>query len=148
MKRKITVAAGIVLRTYDVDSVLLLWNRWRRRWEWPGGKAEKTDATLRATAVRETLEETGLVVPVDHYLGTVQLPPTNSPRRRRYVHYSTYGTWVPTEQRVRVDNVVHTAARWVPVAYLDAYLAGELLDRLRSYLGVETWPVARQAPMW
>jgi 8-oxo-dGTP pyrophosphatase MutT (NUDIX family) len=37
----------------------------------PGGRFEKDDADLRATAVRETREEVGLVLDPAHFLGTL-----------------------------------------------------------------------------
>lgn len=44
----------------------------RRRWSLPGGAREDGE-TLEQTAIRETLEETGLVVSVDHLIGTYGL---------------------------------------------------------------------------
>lgn len=59
------------------DSVLLIrraeraGDPWSGQMALPGGRRDPTDADPRDTAVRETLEEVGLELPVDRYLATL-----------------------------------------------------------------------------
>ncbi|TDV56460.1 NUDIX hydrolase [Actinophytocola oryzae] len=52
------VPASLVVVTHD-DAVLMMFDRWRRQWELPGGQREPGE-TARQTAVRELREETGI----------------------------------------------------------------------------------------
>jgi 8-oxo-dGTP diphosphatase len=57
----------------DQGRVLLIKENYdRRRWGFPGGRAERGEAP-QDTAVRETREETGLDVEVDHLVGLYRL---------------------------------------------------------------------------
>lgn len=72
--RIVQAAAAVVFRE---DGRLLLVRRGREpqrgRWSVPGGKVEPGETVAQA-AVRETREETGVRVRVDHELGTVRIP--------------------------------------------------------------------------
>ena len=70
-------AVALVLRERDDGRPELLFIRraehekdpWSGHMGFPGGRAERGDASLEATAVRETLEETGLVVDPGELVG-------------------------------------------------------------------------------
>lgn len=58
---------------FDDGRVLLVKEGYdRRRWSLPGGAIEPGE-TPEETAIRETFEETGLRVAIDHLIGTYSL---------------------------------------------------------------------------
>jgi 8-oxo-dGTP pyrophosphatase MutT (NUDIX family) len=122
-------AVAVVLREGEVGLDLLFMRRaehpddpWSGQMSFPGGRAEKGDADLAATAVRETLEETGidlardadLLGPLDEVRAMARLRPmdlTIAPfvfRLRRAVTPTLSGEvrslhWLPLDDLARPD---------------------------------------------
>lgn len=72
-------SVSLVLRVAPSLEVLLIkraeavGDRWSGQMALPGGRRDADDPTLLATAIRETAEETGVVLTeVDHYLGALE----------------------------------------------------------------------------
>lgn len=162
---KIQQAAGVVVRNREHDEILMVHNRWRRCWEYPGGGARPDDhGSGRLTAQRELLEETGLRVRVRWLLGVDDVPRT----LRRPLRYATYAALVSRSDVDRVGvklSSEHDDWRWMhvdAVAGAPDLLTG-LRDRLPRLLAPHRWPyrllqdpandwlpssVAPQQPMW
>jgi mutator protein MutT len=101
------------------------------QWSVPGGHVEWGE-TLHEAVVRETLEETGLEVVVDRYLGWVE-------RIQDPYHYVIMDFAVtmldPATKPVAGDDAAEVA--WVPFADVsDLHLVGGLYEFLRD---VEVW---------
>lgn len=90
---------------------------WSGHMALPGGRREPRDADLLATALRETDEETGIVVPHGHVLGGLdELRP--SARRRFSITVTPFVAAVPLDTRpVPAPAEVETAL-WVPLPHL------------------------------
>ncbi|MFW6331624.1 MAG: NUDIX hydrolase [Gemmatimonadota bacterium] len=90
---------------------------WSGHMALPGGRREPRDADLLATALRETGEETGIVVPRAHVLGRLdELRP--SARRRFSITITPFVAAVPLDTRpVPAPAEVETAL-WVPLPHL------------------------------
>jgi len=72
-------AVALILKPTDEDFQVLLVKRvqnpkdpWSGNMALPGGKREPEDATLKATAIRETYEETGLHIENAQFLGVTR----------------------------------------------------------------------------
>ncbi|MEU0883347.1 NUDIX hydrolase [Lentzea sp. NPDC005914] len=55
---RVAVPASLVVVTH-ADTVLMMFDSWRKQWELPGGMREPSE-TMRQAAVRELREETGI----------------------------------------------------------------------------------------
>ena len=90
---------------------------WSGHMALPGGRREPTDPDLLATALRETEEETGIVVPRDRVLGPLdQLRPTA--RRRFRLVIAPFVATVPEDTRAVPDPSEVDEAIWVPLQHL------------------------------
>jgi 8-oxo-dGTP diphosphatase len=96
------------------------------RWSVPGGRVEAGE-TLHEALVRETFEETGLEVVVDHFLGWVE-------RIDEGFHFVILDFAVtaldPTQPPVAGDDAAE--ARWVPLTDVGDL---RLVDGLFEFLG-------------
>ena len=90
---------------------------WSGHMALPGGRKDAGDEDLLATALRETEEEVGLVVPPSALLGALdELRPTE--RRRFAITIAPYVAAVPVGSRpVPAPAEVETAV-WVPLPHL------------------------------
>lgn len=137
---KLVLAAGAVVLHRDC---LLLVQRSHPpqtgRWTLPGGRCEHGEAPADA-AVRETLEETGVVIAVRAQLGRVLIPhgddpsaPDFDPARAGVVYdivdfAATYLSGEPAAADDAAD------AAWVPLADLATWpVTYGLLDHLRAF---------------
>jgi 8-oxo-dGTP pyrophosphatase MutT (NUDIX family) len=90
---------------------------WSGHMALPGGRREPSDSGLLATALRETHEETGIVVPPDAVLGPLdEVRP--STRRRFSILIAPFVAVVPPGTRaVPAPSEVETAL-WIPLPHL------------------------------
>ncbi|MDY0910799.1 NUDIX hydrolase [Microbacterium sp. CFBP9034] len=93
------------------SKVLFGLNRWRQQWELPGGMID-ADETPRMAAVREVLEETGLVVHPDEleWVGLAAFELLNPPRRELAAVYRVSFVDTPS---------VHVSDELLEVAWLE-----------------------------
>ncbi len=81
LERRLPMPASLIVVRFR-DSVLMLFNGWRRQWELPGGRREPGE-TARQAAVRELVEETG-IGSVDLDFVAVAEVDLRRPSRREY----------------------------------------------------------------
>jgi len=82
----------------------------------PGGRREPDDADLLDTARRETLEETGLRLEREDYLGRLgEIHPLS--KRLPSICVTPFVAWMAAHQEVRVNHEL-TGHVWVPVSAL------------------------------
>lgn len=90
---------------------------WSGHMALPGGRREPGDADTMRTALRETEEETGIVVAAEAVLGPLgELRP--NARRRFPLIISPYVAVVPTDARPVPAPAEVDAAIWVPIPHL------------------------------
>lgn len=82
LERRLPMPASLVVVCFG-DSVLMIFDSWRRQWELPGGEREPGE-TARQAAVRELAEETGIRA-VDLDFVAVAECDLRRPNRREYV---------------------------------------------------------------
>lgn len=76
-------------------------------WEWPGGKQEKNE-TIEQAAVRETWEETGLIIKIEQFITYTESPnylcllflasPVDGDLELREPHKHREWKWFPADQ--------------------------------------------------
>ncbi|MGW1281630.1 NUDIX hydrolase [Streptomyces tsukubensis] len=122
------VALAVI--TNPVDAVLFVERRKADRtprWVFPGGKPEPGE-TAEQTALRETEEETGLIVKPIKRIGAASHHITG-----RYLIYIACalvsGTATPASPREVVD------VAWVPTRFVDVTVPG-IYEPVRRYLGL------------
>lgn len=81
------VACSLVVVRLDLD-VLLVFDRWRRRWEIPGGTRDPGESA-REAAVRELAEETGITGQVLEFGALAEFSLTDPPRHELGAIYAT-----------------------------------------------------------
>lgn len=90
---------------------------WSGHMALPGGRREPGDASLLETALRETREETGIVVPTSDVLGPLdELRPTS--RRRFSILIAPFVAVVPSGARATPSPDEVEVCLWVPVPHL------------------------------
>lgn len=91
---------------------------WSGHMALPGGRRERGDGNLVATALRETVEETGIVVPESRVLGGLdELRPGNE-RRRFHIVVAPFVAAVPVDTEARPAPEEVETAVWVPLPHL------------------------------
>jgi 8-oxo-dGTP pyrophosphatase MutT (NUDIX family) len=116
-------AVALVVRPALGDLELLLIRRaererdpWSGHMAFPGGRADVTDATLQATAMRETLEEVGIDLGrAGRYLGALDTlhPRAGAPR----IVVSPFAFAVE-HRTIAIPNAEVDSAFWIPLAEL------------------------------
>jgi len=106
--------------------VLVIHRAKRNDWGWPKGKAEPEDADAQATAIREVLEETGMLCRPGSSLGSISYVVDGRPKVVRYWAMEVEdGAFVPNREVDRIEWLGPAAAR----ARVDYALDREVLDR-------------------
>ena len=116
-------AVLLALRTTDPLELLLIeraekeGDPWSGHMALPGGRRESRDPDLMATALRETQEETGLVVPPDAVLGALdEVHP--AARRRFSIMIAPFVAVVPPDAVAVPSPAEVETALWVPLPHL------------------------------
>lgn len=81
LERRLPMPASLVV-VHCEDSVLMIFDSWRRQWELPGGKREPGE-TARQAAVRELAEETGIKAADLNFVAVAECD-LRRPNRREY----------------------------------------------------------------
>lgn len=147
----IEAAVAVVLRGQPEDLELLLIKRarnprdpWSGHMALPGGRQDATDADLVHTAVRETWEETGVVLrrePAHDPLGPLpRVAPQGAPLPRIRISPFVFG--VPADTRAYAASPEVARVHWTPLRLLRD---PGTLDRVEMSLpgGVRTFPCFR-----
>ena len=114
---------------------------WSGDLAFPGGGVDAEDAGPRAAAERETLEEIGLQLTADHYLGQLD----DLTGAYLSVRISCFVYLLPDKPRLRYNEEVGDSF-WVPLAVL---LEPERNERARfSYRGAKRTHPVIQLPEW
>ncbi len=99
---------------------------WSGHMALPGGRRSGEDEDLTATALRETAEETGIVVPREAVLGELDEVRPSS-RRRFSIAVSAFVAAVPQETRAVPAPAEVESALWIPLPHL---ASGEAVDEV------------------
>jgi 8-oxo-dGTP diphosphatase len=120
------VAVGLVVRGDEVLMVRRKRKEGRLRWNFPGGRVERSETPQQAVQ-REILEETGIVCRVDRELGVRQHPDTGAG--------ITYWrcTYITGEVRVKEAHKMDRA-RWVKAAAVESLVTTSLAAVVRKEL--------------
>jgi 8-oxo-dGTP pyrophosphatase MutT (NUDIX family) len=111
---------------------------WSGHMALPGGRRDPADAGLLATALRETHEETGIVVPPDAVLGPLDEVRPSS-RRRFSILIAPFVAVVPPGTRAVPAPAEVETALWIPLPHLASDTAvDEILIELEE--GSATFP--------
>lgn len=158
-------AVALVLRRNLSEAEMLVIKRsvserdhWSGHLALPGGRVEKDDASLLATAVRETFEEVGIDLEAGgEVLGRLGVVEPKSPLAPR-VSVAPFVLVAPAEYHVRHDGEVTpplvlseevAAAFWVPVSKLRTGGRSDVFKMV--FAGVEReWPAypSEHGPIW
>ena len=116
-------AVALVLRARSDLEVLLIKRAvfendpWSGHMALPGGREEEEDGSLVQTARRETLEETGLVLPSDGLLGELPVVSAQSARLPRF-RISPFVFGVEADADAWIASREVEALYWVPLGRL------------------------------
>ncbi len=131
-------AVSVILRQRPEPELLLVKRAasesdpWSGHMALPGGRRDPTDPSLLHTAIRETREETGIVLdPTHNRLGRLQVVAPHS-RRIPQVDISPFVFALPPEVKAKVNCSEIAEIFWVPVSHL---LAPETRGVLRLPMG-------------
>ncbi|MGH3813373.1 MAG: NUDIX hydrolase [Pseudonocardiaceae bacterium] len=109
LERWLPMPASLIVVRFG-DSVLMLFNGWRRQWELPGGMREPGETAWQA-AVRELAEETG-IGPVDLDFVAVAEVDLRRPSRREYM--AMYRADLQVDPQLRVNDEALAFLWWDP----------------------------------
>lgn len=126
------VAAAVIVRGAQVLLVRRAVEEGDLRWQFPAGKVEAGESPEQA-AVRETLEETGLVVEPVRKLGERVHPKTG-----RLMYYVACGV-LSGEAHVADEEELAEVA-WVALVEIPEYVPYGLFEPVQEYLDGELAP--------
>jgi 8-oxo-dGTP pyrophosphatase MutT (NUDIX family) len=106
---RVPLAASFIVVLFN-SSILMIFDRWRRQWELPGGTREEGE-TARQAAMRELAEETGIEAVELDFAAIAELD-LRSPTRREYA--AVYRTELRAAPRLVVNNEVADFCWWDP----------------------------------
>jgi 8-oxo-dGTP diphosphatase len=109
LERWLPMSASLVVVRFE-DSVLMIFDSWRRQWELPGGKRDPGE-TARQAAVRELAEETGIET-VDLDFVAVAECDLRQPSRREYT--ALYRTDLQVAPRLMINDEALAFMWWNP----------------------------------
>jgi len=138
-ERKIEVEVLFTLRAQALD-------HHSSEISFPGGGAERGDATLRQTALREVEEELGIPPDAIHILG--KLTPLYIPPSRNLVH--PFVGWMPTLPPLDPDPIEVAEVLWAPLAHLlDPQNIGAYVWRHNGRMSTApSYQIDHRDPIW
>jgi 8-oxo-dGTP diphosphatase len=109
LERRLPMPASLVAVHFE-DSVLMIFDSWRRQWELPGGKREPGETTRRA-AVRELAEETGIETVNLDFVAVAECD-LRRPNRREYT--ALYRTDLQVAPQLMINDEALAFLWWNP----------------------------------
>jgi 8-oxo-dGTP diphosphatase len=117
LERQLPMPASLVAVRFE-DSVLMIFDSWRRQWELPGGKREPGE-TARQAAMRELTEETGIKA-VDMDFVAVAECDLRRPNRREYT--ALYRTDLQMAPQLVINDEALAFLWWDPQSSMAAHM--------------------------
>ena len=136
-------AAGALL--FDPDGrLLMVRDRIRREWGYPGGYADGREAAVVACA-REVREEVGLALTPDRL---IELGTHEWPRPLGQLTFTTFTAALTQSEAdaVKLQAIELTAYRWVTPAEVDTLIAPRLRARLGELLATRNGLMSQGRP--
>ncbi|MBV9012689.1 MAG: NUDIX hydrolase [Pseudonocardiales bacterium] len=117
LERQLPMPASLVVVRFE-DSMLMIFDSWRRQWELPGGKREPGE-TARQAAMRELEEETGIEA-VDMDFVAVAECDLRQPNRREYM--ALYRTDLQVAPQLMINDEALAFLWWNPQSSMTAHM--------------------------
>jgi 8-oxo-dGTP pyrophosphatase MutT (NUDIX family) len=117
LERQLPMPASLVVVRLE-DSVLIIFNSWRRQWELPGGKREPGE-TARQAAMRELAEETGIEAVNMDFVAVAECD-LQRPNRREYT--ALYRTDLQMAPQLVINDEALAFLWWNPQSSIAAHM--------------------------